>query len=336
MKYKTRIGAVVFASAIALTGCGGSSSGAGADNTSESTQTNGDGGDLRTIRLAAVPVVDVAALYLGSEIGIFKEHGLELDIQFTPGSSVAIPAMLNDDFDIVYTGSVNAFQARETGLPVVAVAEGGRTTGEAGADHGGILVPPDSDIKDAGDLEGKEVAVNAVLGLHEAADRQSVINAGGDPNKVNFLELDLPDMLPALENGNVDAISTSEPFLGLGIDAGMKLIADPFIDVDEEFITALYLTSEQKLAEQEELVDDFISAVKESQEYATENPDEFRDELTNFTDIDPEVAETMILTKFGWGFPEEPMRRGAEASKETGIISDVDKALDGLVREDKN
>jgi|SRR5690625_1249018 len=326
MKYKIRIGAAIFASALAFTACS-------SDTSTESTTTSAEEPEeLRTIRLAAVPVVDVAALYLGSEVGIFEEHGLELDIQFTPGSSVAIPAMLNDDFDAVYTGSVNAYQARETGLPVVAIAEGGRTTGEAGADHGGILVHPDSDIQDPGDLEGKEVAVNAVLGLHEAADRQSIIKAGGDPNKANFLELDLPDMLGALENGNVDAISTSEPFLGLGLDAGMELIADPFIDVDEEFITAVYLTSEQNVAENTELINDFISAVKESQEYASENTEEFRQELTNFAEIDPEVAETMILTKFGWGFPDEPMQRGAEASREAGIINDVDKALDGLVR----
>lgn len=336
MKYKVRIGATIFASALTLTACGGTTAGEGSDNVNEGAQTNAEAGELRTVRLAAVPVVDVAALYLGSEIGVFEEHGLELDIQFTPGSSVAIPAMLNDDFDVVYTGSVNAFQARETGLPVVAIAEGGRTTGEPGADHGGILVHPDSDINDPSDLEGKEVAVNAILGLHEAADRQSVINDGGDPNNVNFLELDLPEMLPALENGNVDAISTSEPFLGLGIDAGMKLIADPFIDVDEDFITAVYLTSEQNLSEQEELIEDFTSAVKESQEYATENPDEFRSELTNFTDIEPEVAEDMILTKFGWGFPQEALRSGAEASQETGIISDIDKALDGLVLEENN
>ena len=129
----------------------------------------------------------------------------------------------------------------------------------------------------------------------------------------------------------VDAISTSEPFLGNGKDAGFRLIADPYIDVDPEFVTAVYLTSEQKWAEDPQYVKDFVEAVKQSQEYATEHPDEFRTELSNFTEIDPETAQSMILTTFGWGFPEQAMQRGAEATQEAGIIEDAQAGLDGLV-----
>lgn len=334
--------ATVAASMLFLTGCGsGTPSGTTA---SSSTSTGADvataaeagasgtaDGDLKTVNVAAVPVVDVAAIYLGEEKGFFAEKGMTIDIQFTPGSSVSIPALLQDQFDIVYTGSVNAFQAREKGLPVIAVAEGGRTTGEPGADHGGIVVPEDSPVEDAEDLEGKSVAVNAVKGLHEAAIRQSVKNAGGDPDRVNFLELALPDMQAAMERGDVDAISTSEPFLGNAKEAGHRLIADPYIDVDPEFVTAVYLASEQKWAEDPEFVKDFVEVVKKSQEYATEHPDEFRTELSNFTEIDPETAQTMILTRFGWGFPEQAMQRGAQATEEAGIIADAQKGLDGLV-----
>lgn len=333
--------ATAAASMLVLTGCGsgttsgaatseGATAGAGSAAASTASGPAADG-ELQTVRVAAVPVVDVAAIYLGEEKGFFAEKGMTIDIQFTTGSSISIPALLQDQYDMVYTGSVNAFQAREKGLPVIAVAEGGRTTGEPGADHGGIVVPEGSEIQDAGDLEGKSVAVNAVKGLHEAAIRQSVKKAGGDPDQVNFLELALPDMQPALERGSVDAISTSEPFLGNAKEAGHRLIADPYIDVDPEFVTAVYLTSEQKWSQDPEFVKDFVEVVKKSQEYATEHPDEFRTELSNFTEIDPETAETMILTKFGWGFPEQAMLRGSEASQEAGIIEDAEAGLDGLV-----
>ncbi|MEW1980451.1 ABC transporter substrate-binding protein [Citricoccus sp. NPDC079358] len=333
--------ATAAASMLVLTGCGsgttsgaatseGATAGAGSAAASTASGPAADG-ELQTVRVAAVPVVDVAAIYLGEEKGFFAEKGMTIDIQFTTGSSISIPALLQDQYDMVYTGSVNAFQAREKGLPVIAVAEGGRTTGEPGADHGGIVVPEGSEIQDAGDLEGKSVAVNAVKGLHEAAIRQSVKKAGGDPDEVNFLELALPDMQPALERGSVDAISTSEPFLGNAKEAGHRLIADPYIDVDPEFVTAVYLTSEQKWAQDPQFVQDFVEVVKKSQEYATEHPEEFRTELSNFTEIDPETAKTMILTKFGWGFPEQAMQRGAQAAQEAGIVEDAEAGLDGLV-----
>jgi len=334
--------ATMAASMLVLTGCGSGSPSGGASSSQASTDTGtadvaqagsttAADGELQTVRLAAVPVVDVAAVYLGEEKGFFAEKGMTVEIQFTTGSSVSIPALLQDQYDFVYTGSVNAFQAREKGLPVIAVAEGGRTTGEPGADHGGVVVPEDSEVEDAGDLEGKSVAVNAVKGLHEAAVRQSVKKAGGDPDKVNFLELALPDMQAALERGDVDAISTSEPFLGNAKEAGHRLVADPYIDVDPEFVAATYLTSEQKWAKDAALVKDFVEVVRKSQEYATAHPDEFRTELSNFTEIDPETAKTMILTKFGWGFPEQAMQRGAQATEEAGIIADAEKGLDGLV-----
>ncbi|GAB2894662.1 ABC transporter substrate-binding protein [Neomicrococcus lactis] len=327
-------------SSLSLVGCGAGSpsaaSGSGGTSTSASSasSSNSQESSLKTLRVAAVPVVDVAALYIGEKQGFFNEKGLKLDIKFTAGSSVAIPAMMQDQFDVVYSGSVNALQAREKGLPIVAVAEGGRTTGVQGKDHGGIVVPKDSPIKTAKDLEGHSLAVNAVKGLHEAADRASVLNAGGDPSKVKFLELPLTDMAATMKSGNVDAISTSEPFLTLALEDGNRLIASPFVDVSPEFVTAVYMTSEQKLSADQQTYRNFNEALKKSQEYALEHADEFRAELGNFTSIDPEVAKKMTLTNFGWGFPEDAMKAAAEASKNAGIINDVDASLNGLVARD--
>lgn len=328
-------------SGLSLVGCGagspsGSSSSSGAleSNSSSSGSATTNSSDLKTVRVAAVPVVDVAALYIGEKQGFFKEKGLKLDIKFTAGSSVAIPALMQDQFDVVYSGSVNALQAREKGLPIVAIAEGGRTTGVQGKDHGGIVVPADSPIKTAKDLENHTLAVNAVKGLHEAADRASVAKAGGNPDKVKFLELPLTEMAATMKRGGVDAISTSEPFLTLALEEGNRLVASPFVDVSPEFVTAVYMTSEQKLAADQQFYRDFNEALKKSQEYALAHTDEFREELGNFTSIDPAVAKKMVLTNFGWGFPEEAMKAAAEASKNAGIINNVDTALNGLVARD--
>lgn len=294
-----------------------------------SSDTEEDG--PRDINIGAVPVVDVAALYVGENQGFFEDRGITLDIEFAQGGSALVPALMNDEYDFIYSNVISAFQAIERDLPIVAVAEGGRSTGVQGEDHGGLLVSGDSDIESPAELEGLTVAVNAVLGLHEIAAREAVKADGGDPDTVEFIELQLPDMETALENGQVDAIATSEPFLGNAMASGSQLIGSQFVDTDPDFITAVYLAGETQVNEDPELVADFTEALQQSFEYAADNPDDVRAELDNFTEIEPETAEAMILTEFGWGLPEETILRIAEVSADAGVIDDPEGTSDALL-----
>ncbi|NKX52173.1 nitrate ABC transporter substrate-binding protein, partial [Arthrobacter deserti] len=51
--------------------------------------------------------------------------------------------------------------------------------GIQGKDHGGLLVLPESPVRTAADLEGRTVAVNTLLGLHEVTTRTAVEKTGG-------------------------------------------------------------------------------------------------------------------------------------------------------------
>jgi NitT/TauT family transport system substrate-binding protein len=314
--------AALLLGASALAGCG-SQQGAAAPAASDGAE--------RTVRIGAVPVVDVAALYVGEKQGYFADKNMKLDIQFGQGGAALIPAMLNDQYDFIYSNVISALQAREKGLPLIAIAEGGRSTGVQGKDHGGLLVLPDSPVKTAADLEGKTVAVNTLLGLHEVTTRTAVEKAGGDPAKVKFVEMNLPDMDAALAAKRVDAIATSEPFLGNGIEHGARLVTSQFVDTDPDFITAAYLATEQKAQSDPALVKDFQDALKQSMEYASEHPEEFRAELGNFTKIEPDAAKKMVLTKYGWGLPRETLETIAQASAKAGILKEPEQDIDGLL-----
>lgn len=291
--------------------------------------------DSRTVRVGAVPVVDVAALYVGQEQGFFADRGLELDIQMGQGGAALVPAVLQGDLDVAYAGVTSVFQARDRGLPVVAIAQGGASTGVQGKDHGGILVAADSPVRDAADLEGRTVAVNALQGLHELAVRAAVQKAGGDQSKVTFVELPLPDHAPALEKDRVDAVSTSEPFLSLVESQGARLVASPFVDTNEDFVTAMYFTTEQTLAAKQDLVDDFRAALEQSMEFAAENPDAVRAVLPQFTELTQEQIDTMVLTRFATGLDPAVIEPVADLAVEFGMVEqplDVDALLAGATR----
>ncbi|SFK70328.1 ABC transporter substrate-binding protein [Geodermatophilus ruber] len=315
--------AALAAATLALSACGGS------EEPADGGATASD--ELRTVTVGVVPVVDVAALYVGEAQGFFADRGIELDIQFGTGGAALVPGLMNDSYDFVYANVVTLLQARDRGLPLVAVAEGGRSTGEQGADHGGVLVPEASDVQDAGDLAGRRVAVNALAGLHELTTRAAVEAAGGDPDAVSFVELPLPDMATAMAEGQVDAMATSEPFLGVAAAQGNRLVASQFVDTDPDFVTALYTTTEQKTQQDPELVEAFTAAVEESMDYAADHSDEVRAELPNFTQIDPAVIPTMVLTKFSSDLPRQPLERVAELAQKSGVLGDGAAAVDGLL-----
>lgn len=313
---------MIAVAALALSGCNGGEPAA-------PTETGGaGGGDLETINVGAVPVVDVAALYVGENQGYFAEEGLDLNIEFGQGSAAMIPALINGQYDIQYGGSVNLLQAVGSGLPLAAIAAGGRTTGVVGEDHGGVIVPAGSEIRSAADLEGRTVAVNALRGLHEVFLWSAITNDGGDPSQVNFVELGFADMGPALESGQIDAASTSEPFLGVLLGQGNRLVSSLYVEADPELVTALYFVTDEKVATDRELIERFNRALEKSFAYASENPDDVRAELTNFTQIDPELIETMILTDFTWGLSFDDLLLIADLAADAGTLDDPEGAAE--------
>jgi len=323
MKRLPKLMIALGAVAMALTACSPATGG----NAQQSAAANGE---LRQVNIGAVPVVDVAALYVGEKQGYFEDEGLKLNIQFGQGSAAMIPSLLNGQFDMLYGGSVNMLQAAGQDLPIQAVAVGGRTTGVVGKDHGGVLVLPESGIENAADLEGKKVAVNALRGLHEVSLWAAIRKAGGDPKKVTFLEMPLPDMGAALEAGRIDAASTSEPFLGVIEGDGAKNIASLYAEADPNFVTATYFTSTKVTETDPEFVKAFVRALEKSFAYADANPDAVRAELGNFTKIDPALIDSMTLTSFKWGLTTDDVRLIAKLAADAESLDDADKATEAV------
>lgn len=318
------LGAGLAAAAIALTGCASPAADANTDDGSGSGEQ-----ELRTVNVVAVPVVDVAALYVGTEQGFFAEEGLELNIEFGQGTAAMIPALLKGQYDIQYGGTPNLLQAVDAGMPLEAIALGDRSTGEDGADHGGVLVPEASGIASAKDLEGKTVAVNALKGLHEITVWQAVAQDGGDPSKINFVEMPFPDMGAAMASGQIDAAATSEPFIGVLASQGNRVMLSQFVQVDPDFVAAVYFAASDKIASDPELFASFVRALEKTYEYAEEHPEEIRAQLGNFTQIEEGLAESMILSRFTpVQLTREDLQVVADAAAAAGTIEDPKGAVE--------
>jgi NitT/TauT family transport system substrate-binding protein len=275
---------------------------------------------LITVNAGFVPVTDVAALYLGEEVGIFKKHGLQLKANIA--STGAVPAVMSGEYHFGFTALVNVLQARDKGLPLKIIAAGSSSTGVKGADVTMIHAGPQSGIKSAKDLEGKTVSVNALNGLLQMLGKAAVKADGGDPNKVRFIELGFAEALAALQAGKTDAMVGAEPFGTAAIASGFPPIASPYQSMStKSMLTSSYFTSEQQLKANPELFKKLRAAINESLEYAQKNPDAVRKQLPKFTKLGPDVAAKLILPKYLTEIPRDSVEMFSKAGNEFGMLT---------------
>lgn len=302
------------------TACGGSS---------DEPATDTEGG-LAQVAVGIIPIIDVAPIYLGQEQGFFEERGIELELVPGSGGAAAVPGVVAGDFDFAFGNVTSLLLAQTQGLPLKVVSNGTASTGDPATDFSAVVVAADSPVQTAADLAGRTVAVNNLKNIGEVTIRKAVEDAGGDSSTIEFVELAFPDMPAAVANGNVDAAWVVEPFVTVATGQGARAVVRNFAEPVEDLTVATYFTTEQMLAENPELVDDFQAAMTESLQYAQDNPDELRRIITTYTSISPEAAEQIALPSFPEEINVESMETVAELMAEYGITeetADVDALL---------
>lgn len=305
--------AAAAALALSLTACGGEIP-AGLDPTPQTPVT---------VQAGFIPVIDVAALYLGEKQGFFANRGIELNINTAQGGAAAVPPVITGEYQFAFSNIVSVLAARSQGLPLKVIASGSSSTGVAGKDVTMIRVPQDSPIRSAADLEGKKVGVNTLKSLLQMLGQVSVEAAHADPAAVDFVEMPFPDAVTALGNGNIDAMVTAEPFDTIAAGANTRVIASPYLDMsDRSLTTSVYFTSEQQLQQNPKLFPALKAAIDESLVYANGHPEETRAQLASFMKIDPAVAQQVTLPTFAPLIPQSSVDAFVKAARQFDLISD--------------
>ncbi|MFC8435096.1 ABC transporter substrate-binding protein [Streptomyces sp. NPDC057253] len=286
----------------------------GSSDDSGAPDPGASSGGTTTVKLGLIPIVDVAPVYLGQKKGFYEKHGLKLQISTASGGAAIVPGVASGQFQFGFSNVTSLLIAQTNGVPVKAVSNGIASTGVTGKDFAGIAVKQDSPIKSAKDLEGKKVAINTLKNINESAVRESVRKAGGDPDKVRFVELAFDQMPAALDSGQVDAACAVEPALATIKGQGGRVIASPMVDVAANTTVAMYFTSTRYQQQNADVVRRFQEATAESLAYADAHPDEARAIITTYTKIPASVLEQVILPKW----PAEPDKASIEALAKLG------------------
>lgn len=322
---RRRFAALLFVAALlAPAACGGN----GDDNGDGNGNDPGEGPDTVTIGL--IPIVDVAPLYLGEQQGFFADQNIELEKTFAAGGAAITPGVVGGEFDFGFSNIISMLLAHSNGLPIKIVSNGNNSTTVDGEDFGALIVRDDSPYQSAADLEGASVASNTLQNIVETVVRESVRQDGGDPDGVNFTELPFPDMQPALESGDVDAIFVVEPFTSAALAAGHRAIASSYVDAAPDLTVAVYFTSLELIENDPDLVQRFTTAMQESLAYADSHPEETKQVLLEYTQIPEEALDSLILPRFPTEINRESVEIMTELALQDGLLTS-EPDLDALL-----
>ena len=267
-----------------------------------------------TITVNTLPIANALPLDLGIKKGFFAEQGIEITKRTLQSGNDVVLALQNDNGEIGYLGWVPMMIARTQGIKLTAVAAS-EVEGTNETDNWqNILVKGSSSIRTPADLAGKTIAVNALKGVGEVMIKAALKKVGVDPNSVRLLALPFPAMRSALNNGQVDAIWTPEPFLSQVLSDGGRIVMAPGPVLGRFFPIGGYASRDEWAARNPGLAAKFRAAINKSLTYAQAHPEEVRDLL-------PAASRNVRLPIWSPVVDRAQVTQLARYAKEYGVIS---------------
>ncbi|WP_448003708.1 ABC transporter substrate-binding protein [Agromyces bauzanensis] len=310
------LGAVGAVLALGLVACGGQPAGEDASGAPEASEP-------QALVAGVIPVTDIGPVYMAQQNGVFEDAGLDLTLQKAGSSTEIIQAMQSGQVQIGYGGTTGVFQAVEGGVDLVIIAAASSTPEDPDNGINDLLVTADSPLQSAKDLEGKKVAVNAPGGYTQLLADIAVKADGGDPSKVQYVQMAVPDQPAALESGAIDSFVAGEPFGTLGREEkGFRTLANPFEYLSDNAVVAgVWYALRSEVEANPEYYAKVVETIDAANTYALENDEELRENIAEFTGIDPALAERIRLGTYGkYELSVENLQPIADWSLELGYI----------------
>lgn len=327
---------------LTVTACGGNGNQSATVNTppaatSEETTTPSETKpDYGTVDLMLdwYPNAVHSYLFVAQEKGYFEEEGVTVNIQ-TPVNAtdpINLAASGAITLGITYQPDVITSRASQD-VPIVSIASIVRSPLNR------IVYLPDAGIASPKDLEGKTVGYPGIP-LNESIITAMVTNDGGDPAKVNMIDIGFT-LSSSLVSGNVDAI------VGAYINHEVPSLAHEGYETNNlnptdygvpSYYELVMVTNENTWAKDEEKIRAFWRGATKGYEFMRDNPEEAlallleMQDKANFPLVEEVEQESLSIllelmeSDHGFGYQSaEDWQASIDWMKEAGLIAnDVD------------
>jgi len=287
---------------------------------------------VETIDIVAGVAASMSSLNLriGIEEGFFEEEGLNVSIAPVGTGAAGVTGLINGEIQVALGGLSGGITAISQGIPIAFVSGG---IADHDSDEGpwyGTLVAPDSGIESFKDLEGKTVALNSLNCCWDFWTKESVIADGGDETKLNLVQLPFAQQAAALAAGQVDAITTQQPFVKQAELQGFVSIGDPAAIAygDPENGNTNYFMATSFIDEHPGVVERWRAALQKATDYANANPDVVRQAAIDIVELDPELVAASPVPFFVVDIDTNALEKEASWLVKYGVIEKAPAVAD--------
>src|SRR5690606_31777238 len=304
---------------LVASGCGDEA--AGSDN----GDGGGDGGPA-TITIGVSPNVNVAAMQIGIEEGLFEARDLTVELDTHQSSSASVPLLLNNEWQMTTAGAATVITAISEGIDIkiVSAVSYNRVT-EFGASRA-TLVRADSGITSFAELTGK-LGSNGLGSSLDIHTRTAVDQAGGDAQNLTSVEIPQPNAVAALRDGSVDAITVTQPFAArAAADPDLVSLGDPAISaLGSDTAPIIYTVVAGAYAQANgDVLKRFLEALEEASELANNDEDRAREAASTLTELPVEELAQIPMPGYGTELDRDVLQREIDVLIEYADLDPAD------------
>jgi NitT/TauT family transport system substrate-binding protein len=264
-------------------------------------------------------VFDLAPILLAQQKGFFAKHGLEVALKPIPLNSQNPAALEAGEVDIAMPTASVLLQAANGGLDIVAIS--GYTETTKADSNFGIVVRPDSNIKQPSDFIGKKVGVPGLNAFLHVMFREWLTMKGVDWKKVEFVETVFPQMEGILKSGSVDAVVAIQPFMSriIGTKSG-ELLSNFIRDMPAGMSITVFASKKAWADKNQDAIKAYRAGFDEGSAYAHANPDEARAVVASFLKLPPPAVAAVAIPQFDSKLSDKNLAPWVSIMKSQGMI----------------
>jgi NitT/TauT family transport system substrate-binding protein len=260
------------------------------------------------------------AAWVAIEKGYFRDEGLDVETAgiFNAGAE-EMSAFASKSIDVGYLGMAPSLTGVANRAAIVQAAALANAEGSA------IVVRADSPARAVKDLAGKTVAIPGYASVQDFLLRRALDAAGLDPKAVTIIVIKPPEMITALESGQIDAFIAWEPHATKAVTKGAGRVLVSSSAIWKGHPCCVVAFEGTVLKERPAVVERFLRAHAKATDFIAANADEAVRIGVQYTGMDERtVRQALANISYRSRIERAPVREYAAYLGRLGYIKETD------------
>jgi len=247
-----------------------------------------------TLKVGLLPNEEILPVYVAEQDGLFKKHGVDLEIVNFQSAAERDAAIQAGAVDGVEGDLLAVALIRQGGTPVKTVS---LAMGATPAEGRFAMLAAPGTITTVEDLKGKELAISENTIIEYVAD-QMLVAKGIDPQDIKKIYIPkMPLRVQMLIQNQVTAAVLPDPLAAYAELKGAKVLVDD-TKMGKNISQSVYFFRDDAIKNKKLAIRKFLQAYEEGAKAVNKNPERYRDLFNEKIQIPVELQKTYPVPTF--------------------------------------